>query len=71
MTIIILLIFAVIALWRIPKLAKAKRWGGLAAFCAVLAAVCVLCLVLASQIKVSSPRKAVEDVLDALDYHGQ
>lgn len=71
MTLIILLIIAMIALWRIPKLVKAKRWKRLAMFCVALAAVCGLSLVLASQIKIANPRKAVEDVLDTLEHHGQ
>ncbi|MFZ5975667.1 MAG: hypothetical protein ACOYU3_09770 [Bacillota bacterium] len=68
MTVMILLIFASIALWKIPKLVKEKRWRGLAVFCSFLAIACAGCLFLSAQIKITSPKKTVERVIDALKH---
>lgn len=68
MSVAVVLVFAVIALWKTPKLVKEKRWSTLAVFCSVLAIACVFCLLLVAQVRIDSPRKAVEDVINALKH---
>jgi hypothetical protein len=60
------LVLLTILIIKAPKLVRARRWGSLALLCSALAAACALCLLLVSQLSVESPRKAVENVINAL-----
>lgn len=66
MAVPVVLVFVLIAAWKAPKLIREKRWSSLALLCSALAAGCALFLLLVSQISVESPRKTVENVINAL-----
>jgi putative effector of murein hydrolase len=61
--------FLALALYQIPRLVKKKYWSDLVVFCVLLAAGCLLSLMLAAGIPIPSPSKGVKALLEALELH--
>ncbi|MFZ5975669.1 MAG: hypothetical protein ACOYU3_09780 [Bacillota bacterium] len=69
MIILITLAFIMYAVYQIPRLVKKKHWSDLAVFCGLFAIAYGLCMMLALGIEITSPAKAVEGILNALNLH--
>lgn len=69
MIILIILAFVLVAIIQIPSLVKKKYWRELIAFCVFFLFSFVICILQAAGVKLPSPAKGLQSILDKINLH--